>query len=149
MTGEMGAFFVYSPYVAKEETRVVVVDKGSNRAIAPGYYSFLGPYCLENNCDCRNVMINVYECFRGHLATINHALDPGGFKDVGLPRAFLEPFNKQTKEVEALLKLFKEQLRDNAFAHQLERHYKMVKEKVARGKPRASFLRLLLTILGM
>lgn len=118
----MSAFFLYFPDVAKEQTRIVVVDNGS-RGVSPGRYSFLELYCSKKGCDCRNVMINVYERRGGHLATINHALDPGGFKDLGLPRTFLDLFNKQSKEAEGLLKLFKEQLRDRTFAQQLEQHY--------------------------
>ncbi|MBI3631097.1 MAG: hypothetical protein HY221_02060 [Candidatus Sungbacteria bacterium] len=126
----MELFHNHFPEIAKRETRsVAILDR---KDMAPGSYAFIDLYCSERDCDCRNVMINVVERSRGHLATINHALDPDGFKDVGMPRTFLDPLNVQAKEAPALLKLFKELLQDKDYAQRLERHYRMVKEKVDR-----------------
>lgn len=124
----MELFHDHFPAIAERETRSVALwDK---KDIPPGQYSFVDLYCSQKDCDCRNVMINVVERSRGHVATINHALDPNGFKDIGLPRTFLDVFNQQSNEAAALLRLFKELLRDKDYAQRLERHYGMVREKV-------------------
>lgn len=142
MDGEMELFHNHFPEIAEQETRsVLVLDR---KDIAPGNYAFIDLYCSQKDCDCRNVMINVVERSRGHRATIDHALDVDGFKDVGMPRTFLDPFNTQSKESPALLRLFKELSRDKAYAQRLERHYQMVKEKVNH-RPEGTFLKAFLS----
>src|SRR5687767_4839000 len=63
-------------------------------------FAFLESYCIERNCDCRRVMINVVDADTlEHLATINHAFDPPPQSfgdDSDEPQTFLDPLNTQS-----------------------------------------------------
>ncbi len=124
----MESFVNHFRRIAKNETRSVTFFT-AQRNLPPDQYVFMELYCTEPGCDCRNVVLNVVGRSQGHLATINHALDPDGFKDVGMPQTFLDPLNKQSHYSDALLKLFKEAVLDEFYAERLESHLQLMKKK--------------------
>ena len=131
LTPNMASFHAYFPEVAARETRTAIVR--SHPSLPPGDYTFDELYCIRRGCDCRNVILSVSTNPGRTLATLNHALDPDGFKDIGEPRTFLDGLNIQTEHATALLELFKNSVLDSAYAERLERHYRMIKEKVHGG----------------
>jgi hypothetical protein len=121
------------PDVAAKETRSITLTKRFGNA-PPGTYGFLEFYCEDPDCDCRNLIWQVHLLVGGkpvHVATVNHSLDPGGFRDVtGEDDTVLELFGEQTEMAHDILRLVEEVLlRDPAYRARLERHYEMVKER--------------------
>lgn len=131
LTPNMASFHAYFPEVAAKETRTAIIR--SHQSLPPGDYIFQELYCTRRGCDCRNVILSVSDDTGRTLATLNHALDPDGFKDIGEPRTFLDGLNIQTEHATALLELFENSVLDSAYAERLERHYRMIKEKVQGG----------------
>lgn len=126
----MEMFHNLFPDIGGREYRVVMLLQPGE--VPRGNYGFVEAYCTEPGCDCRNVMLNVMvDDPPRHLATINYSLDPGGFKDLGMPDAFLDGLNVQSEYSEGLLALFQKfLLRDPVFLDRLERHLQMVKTLV-------------------
>ena len=125
----MELFSSHFPEIAKNETRSVTLLREQN-GLPPGEYAFLEFYCVDPECDCRNVMFNVINRKGEHLATLNHCLDADGFRDIGERQTFLDPLNKQSRHSKALLKLFLKRVMDPGYAKRLERHFLMIKEMV-------------------
>lgn len=126
----MTAFHVLFPREAKEECRTITPF---NHASLPRRtFLFMELYCDEPRCDCRRVMLNVYDTERRqHVATINHAFEPPKppFDDEG--QTFLDPLNPQSSMSEALLDLFVAMIVDDeGYRQRLERHYRMWKAVV-------------------
>ena len=136
----MEVFHNLFPEIGGREYRVITLFQPDE--VPPGNYGFVEAYCTESGCDCRNVLLNVVtDDPPRHLATINYSLDPGGFKAIGMPDAFLDSFNVQTEYSQGLLKLFQRYLlHDSVFLGRLERHLQMVKSLVnkRKGKPTQS-----------
>lgn len=64
------------PELATTETRVITLMKDGHFGLPKNDYAFAELYCVERDCDCRPVMINVLaDGGRKHLATINHAFE--------------------------------------------------------------------------
>ena len=127
----MRLFYDLFPQTAEAETRVVhVVD---DAVIPPGEYAFVESYCTEKDCDCRNVLLNVFDKQRGLVATINYCFSSQGIASrVGLGAIELDPFNRQSKYSGEILKLFKEVVLTDSYRERLQRHYRMVKDLVAK-----------------
>jgi len=129
-------FYTYFPEIAECETRSATVTEALP-GLSVGEYSFVDLYCTDPGCSCTNVVLNVMERSRGHVATINHGLEEDSFKDVGTDRTFLDPLNKQTSSSPALLKLFREfLLTDASYVERLRRHQRMIKEKINARAPK-------------
>lgn len=125
----MELFHDHFPEVAEKETRSVTL-LGEQNGLPPGEYAFLEFYCVDPECDCRNVMFNVINRKGEHLATLNHCLDADGFKDIGEKQTFLDPLNRQSRYSKALLKLFLTRAIDADYASRLENHHRMMREMV-------------------
>jgi hypothetical protein len=124
----MMSFLHLFPEIGPRETRTATIS-GGDRSLPDDSYGFLELYCVDPDCDCRRVMINVFsETGPTHLATINHAFDPTAIDDPVQEQTFLDPLNVQSRRSPALLDLFKEVLLDEAYRKRLERHYRMVKD---------------------
>lgn len=123
----MEHFMEHFPEIAKKETRSVTVTK--HDFLPPGCYLFIEAYCTEPGCSCRRVILNVVGRVMGHLATLNHALDPDGNKDIEMPQTFLDPLNKQSQYSQAFLELFKTLVLDEPYAGRLECHLQLMKQK--------------------
>lgn len=128
LTPCMASFHAYFPEVAARETRTAIVR--SHPSLPSGEYTFRELYCVRKGCDCRNVILSVCDKTGRTLATLNHSLDPDGFKDIGKERTFLDRINVQSKHSPSLLDLFESSVLDKAYAKRLERHWRMVKGKV-------------------
>jgi hypothetical protein len=112
--------------VAARETRVLTTL--NDPRLGSESYALVEVYCIEPDCDCRRLLINVVrDRDRKPLATVNWAFDPGA------PGRgpFLDPLNPQSDLSPALLDLVGRHLAsDRAYVARLERHYRMVKEAV-------------------
>ena len=129
----MEPFYQYFPEVAQRQTRSVTL-LWPQRGLPKGEYAFIELYCTEFQCDCRNVLLNVVERRKGHLASINYGLDPDEFKDVGMPQVFLDQLNKQTRYSPVLLDLFRDMVLDKTYQERLEQHLAMMKDKINKDK---------------
>lgn len=125
----MELFSSHFPGIAEKETRSVTL-LGEQNGLPPGEYAFLEFYCVDPECDCRNVMFNVINRKGEHLATLNRCLDADGFKDIGEKQTFLDPLNKQGRYSKALLKLFLTRAMDARYARCLKNHLLMMKEMI-------------------
>jgi hypothetical protein len=117
--------------IATAETRSITIPPAlaSELDVPADEYAFLDLYCVERNCDCRRVMINVMARTSGkHLATINHAFEPPAPKQDISDQTFLDPLNPQSRWSEQFLQIFESMLTDREYAERLRRHYKIVKD---------------------
>lgn len=130
-TPTMAPLRAYFPEIAARETRRAIVEH--HPSLPAGDYTFDELYCIRRGCDCRNVILFVFDESGRTLATLNHALDPDGFHDIGESRTFLDGINAQTQHAPALLELFKTSVLDDVYSERLERHWRMMKEKVHGG----------------
>jgi hypothetical protein len=124
----MAPFHAYFSEIAEREMRTVSIEH--HHTIPPGKYLFVELYCARVGCDCRNTVLWVCDPDGARIATINHALDPDGFKRIGAPRTFLDPLNAQSRYSKAFLDLFVNHVLDDTYSERLERHWRMMKERV-------------------
>jgi hypothetical protein len=86
-------------------------------------------------------MVNVLRASTGeHVATINHAFEPPGGKDLVKEQTFLDPLNKQSSFANDLMDCFLDIIcRDEEYRTRLMRHYQMFKDVIndplQRGRP--------------
>ena len=114
--------------IGEAETRTIHILDESPKGIPKGEYALLECYCTDRKCDCRRVMLNVISKDEGHVASISFGFDAHG----PMPGPFLDPINRQSAYAEELLELVKDLvLSDAAYVARLERHYKMLKDKLA------------------
>lgn len=120
-------FDYYFPEVAKAETRSLHIVEDLN-GLPPGEYGFVESYCTDPKCDCRRVLLHVLRPEEGMVAVVSYGFDPGA----PMRGPFLDPLHPRPAYGEALLKAVREVLlADPAYLARLERHYTMVKQKVA------------------
>jgi hypothetical protein len=129
-------FSKFFPEVADKETRSVHIGEGPG--IPAGEYVFVEAYCTDPACDCERVMLTVVERKGGHVATISYGFNPAKTRAwLREPNPFLDPLNPQSPYAEEILSLFQEVALDAEYDERLRRHYRMVKEAVKAGAPRA------------
>ena len=67
------AFGEFFPEIADKETRVVTIIDRSVSELPPGAYALIDLYCTDQDCDCRNVYIQVVQEGLPHpVATISY-----------------------------------------------------------------------------
>ena len=123
-------FHVLFPEQAKNEVRTVTPF---GDAVLPGRtFLFIEAYCIEPNCDCRRVLVNVVDAERREqVATISHAFEPPAPPHEHEGQTFLDPLNPQSDLSDAPLELFAGMVAADAeYAARLERHYAMWKRIV-------------------
>ena len=113
------------PAQAMAETRVLTI---LSHDVLPGdEYALLESFCVDPDCDCRRVMLNVVgrrQQARGFLASISFGFD----RDDDLAGPFLDPLNPQSEYAEALFELVAAVLADPTYVARLETHYHQVKQ---------------------
>lgn len=117
------SFGVLFPKIADDECRSILV-RGHPR-VPDDDYAFLESYCVDAQCDCRRVMLNVFSRRADRIvATISYGFDREE-EDAG---PYLDPLNPQGKDAKRLLRLAQETvLPDAEYIARLERHYHLVK----------------------
>lgn len=129
----MTPFHDVCPEIAESETRTVTLLAPQGRLPADTY-AFVEVYCILPGCPCQNVLLNVYDRNHRHLATINHALQPGGAfgdeEDDDDLCTFLDPFNPQSPLADDILDLFRSMVCLPAYEERLRRHREMVRRRV-------------------
>lgn len=123
------------PDLAKTETRTVVLEIDPAAAtpglVPPGVYLFDEWYCIEQGCDCRRVLIQVYSESAMMLATIGHSFEPPSRDQFLRKQTILDPLFWQSRWASDLMDLFLYTLRiDPAYAERLVRHYEAVKAAI-------------------
>ena len=126
----MLAFHALFPEEAQRECRTVTpMDYES---LPNHMFVFLEAFCIEPNCDCRRVMLNVLDSeTETHVASINYAFETPEppYDDEG--QMFLDPLNPQSELSEALLAMFAEMIaKDRDYHDRLVRHYEMWKRAI-------------------
>jgi hypothetical protein len=126
----MEPFIRHFPDLGKTELRSVHLlgEPGPDSIVPPGDYALMECYCTDPACDCRRVILNVIEKERGHVATISFGFD----RDADMAGPFLDPLNVQSPYAQELMEMIEQMtLHDPEYLARLERHYHMVKEKLA------------------
>ncbi len=126
----MVPFLEICPKLAFDECRMLIVPPGhQSSGLPPDRYDLEESYCVEPDCDCRRVMLNVTSVSRRHVeAVINFEFDAAD----PLRGPFLDPLNPQGQHAEALLELVRQQVQaDPQYVQRLERHYQVVRDIVA------------------
>jgi len=116
---------------AEKECRVITIFE--HAVLPPDQYALSESYCLDPDCDCRRVMLNVLPRLgKRCLATISFGFD----RDEEMAGPFLDPLNPQSEYAQTLLKLVEKLvLSDPAYVARLESHYRQVKEAVRNPSP--------------
>jgi hypothetical protein len=115
------------PDEAMDEVRVFWVE--GYGTVPDGEYALMEYYCIDPDCHCRRVLLNVMSKeTRGFVAAISFGFDPDG----PAPGPFLDPINPRTDYADEILALVAGILSDEAYVARLGRHYRQVKQAVAR-----------------
>ena len=126
----MEPFFSLCPQVAVSETRTITV--WGNRQLPEGEYGFIELYCVDLECDCRRVLIQVMTPTSGAKvwATINYGWESLEYYkewshgvDDDCRGPLLDPVNPQSPYAKTLLEFFKEMLKDRTYADRFAKHY--------------------------
>jgi hypothetical protein len=119
------------PEQAWKEYRTMELQK--HKVLPSDGYALIESYCIDPDCDCRRVMLNVISRDgRKHVATISFGFD----RDDEAAGPYLDPLNPQSEHAQALLKLIeKVVLADPDYVARLESHYHQVKEAVSNPTP--------------
>ncbi len=128
----MEPFFLHFPEISEKETRAVVLSAGQH-GLPPDQYIFLEYYCMNPECDCRSVLLEVINSKGEHLASISHSLEKTGFWAAGGKQSFLDRHNKQGHYAKALLKFFIVHLMNADYARDIERHLLLMRKKIKKG----------------
>lgn len=143
----MKSFHASFPELAATETRTATI-KGSAH-LPDGEYGFFEAYCDDPACDCRRVIITVYRSddIETIQATISYGWESLKFYERWMGNSkfarqmqgpVLEPFGEQTALAPALLELFTDMIRDEAYVQRLQRHYGLVKGTQRPARPKTA-----------
>lgn len=128
---ELEPFGSRFPGLAERETHCITIyDRASNANDIPAAtYAFVAFFCPDPKCDCRRVLLAVFDENRPSqsLASISFGFD----RDADDAGPFLDPLNRQAPYAEDLLELAETYLfSDPQYVARLERHYNLFKEAV-------------------
>jgi hypothetical protein len=137
-------FYGFFPDLASKETRAVTITGPNPEGHEPGPNAFIEHYCIDADCDCRNVYIQIVkEHFPGPLATITYGWESkayykkwmGDADDDELLTDFMGPSlavgSRQSPYADHWLRVFKNIIqKDKAYVLRLQRHYKLMKTHV-------------------
>ena len=141
------SFFEEFPeLVGREFRNITVLDDNNFRYIPPGNYALLECFCVDVECDCRKVMINVVSTNPTRLwTTLNYGWESEQYYRTwwGKNHELYQPmsgvsFDPPTNDPlqNEFLSLFKEIIQtDHNYARRIESHYDMFKEKIQRKRP--------------
>jgi len=136
--GTFVPFLEYFPELFERETRKVTLSEEMFE-LASGLYFLIESYCVDKNCDCRKVMINVVPKDEDLYCsnTIGFGWEDEKFytKWVGdeisgaqMVGAYLEPGSINTDRSQKYLELVKNSLRDPHYVKLIKKHYKRFKK---------------------
>ena len=134
--------------MAQREVRYVLLGApapGSDLSgLAADEYAYLEHYCEELNCDCRRVFLQVIAKDQPGkvFASISYGWEKESFYRKKTPwnpdgargtvRGELDPLNEQPEFAADFLELFRRVVLDEPYCLRLRRHYRMLKEELAR-----------------
>ncbi|HVC96302.1 MAG TPA: hypothetical protein VND64_21640 [Pirellulales bacterium] len=126
--------------LGQRETRAIVLmdGPGDQSRIPADRYELIEFYCTDPKCDCRRVLLRVIaRSAEEPVCTISFGFDA----DDPTRGPYVDPLNPRRKFADEMLQLVDQMvLSDPKYVERLERHYKMVKDKVggrSRFDPRA------------
>lgn len=140
VNGEFAPIYEYFPDLIEFETRKVCLMQ-ETYGLPAGVYYLLESYCIDPDCDCRKVMINVQAQSDKPrvLGTVGYGWEGEEFYikwtgDEKLGRhmvgTYLEPGGVGTEYSQNCLKLVNNSLRDPHYVNMIKRHYIMLKDKI-------------------
>jgi hypothetical protein len=114
------------------ETRTLTFFQKKN-GIPAGEYALIESYCIDPECDCQRVMLNVLPRYgEKFVASISYGFD----REDEFAGPLLDPLNRQSSYANALLALVRDViLLDKGYVARLKRHYRQVKATVAHPSP--------------
>jgi hypothetical protein len=126
----MVPFEVLFPDLARDECRTL--HPFNNPQLPEGTFLLREHYCVERDCDCRRVLLQVWWVERHEqVATINYGFEPSKPPFDDEPQIMLDPLNPQNDLSDALRDLFENMIEhDSAYHDRLVRHYEMWKAVV-------------------
>lgn len=140
-------FSMHFPKIAERETSGIKVLPDNDDGLPIGHYFFMENYCTDQDCDCRNVYVTVFDGLTGKVhATIGYGWESyefykkwmrednedviNMFKGPALPL-----YGQQSPYAEHWLKIFKDIVEgDPVYQQRLISHYQIMKKAVAEGK---------------
>lgn len=130
----MEPFYLIVPE-AEDPVMTLVLNEKRGR-IPKGRYGFVEYYCTERGCDCRRVLLLVFNEKQKSKAVINFGFDQHG----PMAGPYLDTSNKQSPYAADLLQFFVDSLNNNGqWLERMYRQYRQVRERVEgspyRGKP--------------
>ena len=144
----MISFHSVLPELAQREVRCVHVGPGANvapvSALPADEYAYFEYYCDDLHCDCRRVLLQVIaKAQPGKIfASISYGWDDEAFYRKKMPwnpddargtvRGELDPLNEQSEFAAEFLDLFRRFVLDEPYRLRLRRHYKLLREELAR-----------------
>jgi Plasmid pRiA4b ORF-3-like protein len=128
----MSPYFLLFPPGTSVETRKLLV-RGA-KGLPDGQYRFVELYCDEPGCDCRRVVVQVWDEDDRPLATFNYGWESpeyyakwSKYGDLTMAKEMAsltrEPFGPQSQYTGALMAQFKKALSDPGYVAKLKQHY--------------------------
>ncbi|MFP4344836.1 MAG: SEC-C metal-binding domain-containing protein [Anaerolineales bacterium] len=128
------------PEVAEEETRTLIIR--NDPVLPDGDYGLVEAYCNDPGCDCRRVLLNVYNWqSRETVAVIAYGWEsrayyvewfgddnPQIISEIKGPA--LNSASHQSALAPAFLRLVTTVLKDQKYVARLQRHYRMFKDSI-------------------
>lgn len=121
-------FAIFDPDLAGRETRLAYPDPPSGLPAGP--LVFREYYCDEPRCDCRRVVVLVFDAKGTPLAGLNYQFEPPRPGDPELAQLEIDPSNRQSRYSERLRDLFLSMVSDRGYHDRLVRHYTLFKAAV-------------------
>ena len=136
------------PELAQREVRCVHIgpapDPASESALPADEYVYLEFYCDDLKCDCRRVFFQVIAKNQPGkvFASISYGWEKESFYRKRMPwdpddakgtvRGELDPINEQSEHAQTFLELFQRMVLDEPYRLRLRRHYRLLREELAR-----------------
>lgn len=142
----MQAYFQLAGDIAWQETRCLLASK-PYRNLPPGAYGLIEFYCIDLQCDCRRVLLQIWaEHFPEQiLASINFGWESVTFytrwmrgdRKAGeeIAGASLDPVQPQSPFADALMDLVQDTvLEDSSYIEELKKHYQHTRKILAKSR---------------
>jgi hypothetical protein len=140
----MIAFHSVLPELAQREARCLIFEESPDPGLPADEYVFVEYYCAGFECDCRRVLLRVVARNQPGkvFASIGYGWDKESFylklmdyeEARATVRGELDPINPQSEFAEGFLDLFRRRVLDEPYRLRLRRHYRALREEVARRK---------------
>ncbi len=127
--------------ITRTETRGVEIGEQNEWGIPPGHYAFFESFCIDDACDCRKVMVTIFQIESQQIvATIGYGWERAEFytawmygdEEAGalLVGSHLEPIGLQSPDAFKWLDLWESQIISNeTYRARICEHYRIFKKQ--------------------